>query len=79
MTKLEELAALCRASGLRYRWQTRRTADGWEAEVQAGQADANWMPTGAFPRWGGSGDTEEEAITIAAGHALWYWSRPTGH
>lgn len=75
---LAELAAYCREAGLRWRWLTRPAGAAWEAEVQCGQADAQWQRIGAFPRWGSTGPSEVEALRAAAGAALGHW-RPHRH
>ena len=67
------LAAHCRTAGLRWRWFTRPAGNAWEAHVQCGQADSQWKRIGAFPRWRGSGATEDEALRAAATAALGHW------
>lgn len=57
----------------RYRWRTWCDAGRWHAEVQAGYADDDWKPTGAFPLWGGSGADEITALAEAVYSAVNYW------
>lgn len=73
VTALDEIAAMM-PRDWRYRWRTTRTADGWSADVQAGQADERWRPTGACPLWGGTGATEQEAVDEAVASAVQYWT-----
>jgi len=77
MTMLDPLNTLgaTKAADWRYRWRTLRADTGWQAEVQAGYADAAWRPTGACPRWTGKGDTEQAALDNAVSAAVHYWTR----
>lgn len=70
---LADLAAYCAGAHLRWRWFTRPARVGWQAEVQCGQADAQWQRIGAFPRWGGNGASAAEALRAAADAALAHW------
>ncbi len=50
------------------RYNARQISDGtWVAFVQCGRRD------GAFPRWGGQGQTEAEALEKAARFAMDHW------
>lgn len=74
---IEPLAEFERSNTLawrwRYRWKTWPEGGRWHAQVQAGYADDQWKATGAFPRWGGSGDDEVTALAEAVGSAVQFW------
>lgn len=74
VARLKDLDAACRERGLRYRWRTWQEDGMWHAEVQAGYADADWRPTGACPRWGGTGATEAEAMRSPVDAAFDHWT-----
>lgn len=51
-----------------WKWRTRPTDKGWEAEVRLHHPDG-----GATPRWGGKGSTEQDALDMAIELAVYYW------
>lgn len=53
--------------GIAINKRVRTVGEKWEAEVRAGFAN------GAYPKWGGSGATETEAIEDALSSAHHYW------
>lgn len=62
---LDKLQAL--SPYLYYRWRTKRTADGWQAECEAGFKDY------IAPIWRASGATEQEALDLVVYYVHGYW------
>lgn len=67
--ELRELAQLPQVHTML--WTVEPDGEQWTAEVQAGRRD------GAFPRWGGQGNSRAEALGDAARKAYAYWTLHT--
>lgn len=59
------------APGFRFRWRTRQTERGWEAEIWSAYRD------GPTPWIGGTGTTEAAAIDAASSLTLFGWTETT--